>query len=631
MADAPKILGSDTLRIAYPKINQAIENANTAITKAETAETDAADAKSMSESTQTQLDTIVINGDSSVEAAQARVRNVDGQITTFDVLKDRLDNTDTQLTEKSQAIGDLSDLGTTPRPLSKGLSEVFVNIKDFGAKSLDEEADFDSTAAIQAAIDSVSTYSFSRGATIFFPLGVFKFTEVIVSSKFITLTGNGVLKGTIKVRGVENADPNVNNIPDMFTNIKGLRFIHDVGNNTDAIVFQNMRGATVEGCYFENYRNAVFGEQLRNDVPYQVTSRVVVEGCKFRNVDYAVKTQWMKYDSVTNGVVSPPTWRYNQHGDWQVSNCHMYFYSRGVSHCHFEGQDGLVCTNNIMFHALYTQKNQIKQHNIYLHQSNFAIISNNDLFEAGYESIYCTDPRSLIITDNNIAWCGQRDPRSGIYVEVADQSTYDEANIIIDSNNIAYPTRHGVWIGYFATNVKVSNNTVTKIGNSKFYYGTTDINSVSHYGIFVGDPNPTFSSKERVVVTNNFYDGILYQNRGVAVNNYPFSYVELNRTFGNLTSTARNVSGTFDLSSIITKQSNPFNETYPYIIKNVTGTISNLTGARQGQIVTLVCGVGTLTLNNNTAPDTLNIGSQTVLNQSEYITLQKTDTYWIKL
>lgn len=98
MADAPKILGTDTLRQAYPKLNNAIDNSNEAVntansakSRAETADSKADSALSKSNNTQTQLDTIVITGDSSVEAAQARV-NPGGY--SYSTLKNRLDETD---------------------------------------------------------------------------------------------------------------------------------------------------------------------------------------------------------------------------------------------------------------------------------------------------------------------------------------------------------------------------------------------------------------------------------------------------------------------------------------------------------------------------------------------------------
>lgn len=112
MADAPKLTGKDTLRTAYPKINAAIDNANEAFKKSasavstsnianDTANNALADANKATElattanektdSFQSQLDQLSIEGDSSVEAAQARV-TADG--TTYTTLQQRLNEAD---------------------------------------------------------------------------------------------------------------------------------------------------------------------------------------------------------------------------------------------------------------------------------------------------------------------------------------------------------------------------------------------------------------------------------------------------------------------------------------------------------------------------------------------------------
>jgi hypothetical protein len=96
MADAPKILGTDSLKQSYPKLNSAIDNANEALNKSTTAETNSTNAVSTANSVQQQFNQVVIEGDSSVEAAQARI-NADG--TTFTTLKDRLDNSDKKTSE----------------------------------------------------------------------------------------------------------------------------------------------------------------------------------------------------------------------------------------------------------------------------------------------------------------------------------------------------------------------------------------------------------------------------------------------------------------------------------------------------------------------------------------------------
>lgn len=95
---AELILATDTLNQGRIKINesinqseQALNNSSEAINKSSLALLKSNEALSNSQDTQNQLDAIVIDGDSSVEAAQARV-NSDGK--TFTTLKNRLDYED---------------------------------------------------------------------------------------------------------------------------------------------------------------------------------------------------------------------------------------------------------------------------------------------------------------------------------------------------------------------------------------------------------------------------------------------------------------------------------------------------------------------------------------------------------
>lgn len=94
----------DSLNTGREKINQSIQDAEDAKTIASDADTKAEQAISNSENTQTQLDNIVIEGDSSVEAAQARYNSVTD--TNHDTLVDRLDtdygNVTSQLAETTQ-------------------------------------------------------------------------------------------------------------------------------------------------------------------------------------------------------------------------------------------------------------------------------------------------------------------------------------------------------------------------------------------------------------------------------------------------------------------------------------------------------------------------------------------------
>lgn len=163
MADAPKILGSDTLRIAYPKINKAIDNANEAVTKAITAETDATDAKNLSESVQTQLNTIVMDGDSSPAADQART---DLYNQTLPSLKDRIDK-----------------------------QQYFINVKTYGAVG---DGITDDTVSINNAISDAPI-----GSTIYFPDKGYLVTSDITINKPLTILGAGkpTFDGTYFING----------------------------------------------------------------------------------------------------------------------------------------------------------------------------------------------------------------------------------------------------------------------------------------------------------------------------------------------------------------------------------------------------------------------------------------------
>ena len=96
---AELIKTTDSLNDGRKKLNDAITDSNAALITANTAKQTAILAKAESESTQTQLDTIVIEGDSSVEAAQARVNNSG---TAFPTLKQRLDAEHQEVTAQLQ-------------------------------------------------------------------------------------------------------------------------------------------------------------------------------------------------------------------------------------------------------------------------------------------------------------------------------------------------------------------------------------------------------------------------------------------------------------------------------------------------------------------------------------------------
>lgn len=156
------LLEDDPLNVGRIKINEAIKQTNTAIERSTSAEILSSNAENIAQNVQEQLDNIVLKGDSSVEAAQARV-NYRGK--PFDTLKKRIDDIDIEITER-------------------GLSPLW-----YGAKGDNTSND---TAAFVNTLNSIR-----EGGTIFIPPG-YTFllnTDVIeVLKNGIRFTGGGTIR-----------------------------------------------------------------------------------------------------------------------------------------------------------------------------------------------------------------------------------------------------------------------------------------------------------------------------------------------------------------------------------------------------------------------------------------------------
>ncbi len=138
---------TDTLAEGYPKINAAIQKADQAFVVADNAVDTANNALAVanqslanSQSTQEQLNQIVIDGDSSVEAAQARV-NADNT-KTYDTLKERLDS---EYVELSSQLAEI--------PNQEYITEK-VKITDFNA-ALTSKADKNEISTVNDRIDNL--------------------------------------------------------------------------------------------------------------------------------------------------------------------------------------------------------------------------------------------------------------------------------------------------------------------------------------------------------------------------------------------------------------------------------------------------------------------------------------------
>lgn len=166
--------GTDKLNIAIEQAERAEQKSDQAVSNVNQAIETASQALTKSENTQLQLDTIVIDGDSSVEAAQARVK-ADG--TTYATLKERLDAGDSQLADIA----------------------VWVTPQMFGALG---DGVHDDTDAFQAAINELREV----GGTLYVSRGTYIISaEIYVNLDLCTSKDSGI---TVNIQG-ENAGTTV--------------------------------------------------------------------------------------------------------------------------------------------------------------------------------------------------------------------------------------------------------------------------------------------------------------------------------------------------------------------------------------------------------------------------------------
>lgn len=119
---------------------------------------------------QAEVDVLVVAGDSSVEAAQARVN---ANAYTFDTLKARLDNSD------------------------ELVSNISVNVKSYGATG---DGITDDTVSIQSALTDLV-----EGETLYFPQGTFLISSTLTFNKKMQIKGEHISLTAILNQGIADA------------------------------------------------------------------------------------------------------------------------------------------------------------------------------------------------------------------------------------------------------------------------------------------------------------------------------------------------------------------------------------------------------------------------------------------
>jgi len=247
----------------------------------------------------------------------------------------------------------------------------------------------DASTAFATALSEVPT-----GGTLSIPEGVFKLPDVTVTRSDVNIEGPGTVNGRMSF-GAAGTTTDFKG-----RGIYGVRF-ERTGPTGDlsfaGIRWINAKRHVVAGNWFYNMSSAI----------YSVTE--AGQDC----ADNLVRDNiYDNVQSLFRGITgSGAVWR--SHADLTFTG------NTGkarLTHILIDSCDGFKIRGNRMFFSGWQQADATKQRHIDIGFSDWGIITDNELFEAGLDAIRLIDPNHFTIENNLIAWPGQRLPGDGINI-----------------------------------------------------------------------------------------------------------------------------------------------------------------------------------------------------------------------
>jgi hypothetical protein len=331
----------------------------------------------------------------------------------------------------------------------------------------------DYTQAFQRALDSMDAV---LGGVIVIPQGKsISFDSATIAKQNVRITGGGTLTGKLIINCTDDNACNVS--------IEGVRF------NTTGIAIEVQKGRRfkVSKCVFENCDKAIYINPNAS-LPFHQISMGNISHNEFLEVNYAL------YVDKQSSVVD----RFFQVNDFTfVDNTVNKAY---IAHVYAKEIDGIIISGNTFFFPSANTANATKTYNIYIKNADWVVISDNNLFESGYESIYLDYVTHPVVSNNNIAWCGQRQPSSAILLNYSGGTTL-QSFIKISDNNISKATKHGIELSGISYGSVDGNVIECVIANYSYYYGATDLSTILHYGTYINSVDTTASLK--IVIGNS--------------------------------------------------------------------------------------------------------------------------------
>lgn len=326
---------------------------------------------------------------------------------------------------------------------------VFVNW--FGAKG---DGVTNDGPAIQSCLNNAISYQ-----TISFNKGAYKFDSVALVKTNININGNKAnLLGTINV-GNDTAKTYNSIISDCTFTSPG-----------NAIQIKNCRKLKITGNVFNGCDKSIYIKKGAGGAHYNAMIEII-DANYFNDVNYcfyvdrATASSWLTTsDCSFSGNVANNTL---------------------ITAVYCNGIDGLRYENNTIFMpSTMSQRANKVNHLKIITQADWVIVSNNNFFESGEESIAVENCKNLNISGNNFAWCGQK----GVYSLIKASGTITDLVMNVSGNIINKFSGNVVEIDSTTYGqVNVTGNTINYANTFTNYFGSQNLALINHYIIKAGN------------------------------------------------------------------------------------------------------------------------------------------------
>lgn len=378
----------------------------------------------------------------------------------------------------------LPDLSTAYAPVlmeGKGLvrkGDLVFNVMDYGAVG---NGVVDDSASCQTAINALPEH-----ATLIFPGRHYIPGNLTVNKKYITLAGPGTLLDGKLVIGTTGTRE------DQFWNITNLTFERSkprVAGSYGIELLKTRRG-TIQNNVFLNMDKAIYVSPLPTAISHD-TAQVKIFKNEFANVNFAFYVD--RADTVS--------WTHTSDCKFLANTVNVAY----ITHIYAKSIDGLVCADNVFFFPSYsspdTAARAAKKNNIYVGQSDWLVIRGNNCFESGEEAILLDMAKHFTISDNLIAWPGQKGPYDAVKFTGA-----NTPNGMITDNVVSRFSGNaiGVYTSGYGT-IVAKNNLCEYDASTGTYYGTPPLNTFAHFGIY-----QSAASTDTLIESGNETTGGIY-------------------------------------------------------------------------------------------------------------------------